>query len=137
MNPTLKNVLAVVAGIVLGMVVNGTIVMLSSKVVPFPEGVTPENVMDNLKLFEAKHWVMPWLAHALGTLAAAFFAAKFVSIQKMKIALGVGIFFLLMGTINIFIMKGTPIWFIILDLVGAYIPTAWLGGRMASDSKRP
>lgn len=42
----------------------------------------------------------------------------------------VGVFFLLMGIFMV-LSVGGPLWFIILDLVGAYIPMAWLGYKLA------
>ena len=136
MNPILKNILAVVAGLVLGSVVNMGLIMLSSSVIPPPEGVDVTN-MESLKssmhLFEPKHFIFPFLAHALGTLAGAFTAARLAVGQKMKFALGIGVFFLIGGIANVFMLP-SPAWFTILDLVGAYIPMGWLGGRWAGAS---
>lgn len=39
MNPTLRNILAIIAGIAAGSVVNMGIVMISGSVIPPPEGV--------------------------------------------------------------------------------------------------
>ena len=136
MNPILKNILAVVAGLVLGSVVNMGLIMLSSSVIPPPEGVDVTN-MESLKssmhLFEPKHFIFPFLAHALGTLAGAFTAARLAASHQMKFALGIGAFFLIGGIANVFMLP-SPAWFTILDLVGAYIPMGWLGGRWAGAS---
>ena len=136
MNPILKNILAVVAGLVLGSVVNMGLIMLSSSVIPPPEGVDVTN-MESLKssmhLFEPKHFIFPFLAHALGTLAGAFTAARLAASHQMKFALGIGAFFLIGGIANVFMLP-SPAWFTVLDLVGAYIPMGWLGGRWAGAS---
>ena len=136
MNPILKNILAVVAGLVLGSVVNMGLIMLSSSVIPPPDGVDVTN-MESLKssmhLFEPKHFIFPFLAHALGTLAGAFTAARIAAGHKMKFALGIGAFFLIGGIANVFMLP-SPAWFTVLDLVGAYIPMGWLGGRWAGAS---
>lgn len=133
MNPILKNILAVVAGVVLGSIVNMGLIMISGSIIPPPEGVDVTN-MESLKasmhLFEPKHFIFPFLAHALGTLAGAFVAALIAATHKMKFALGVGVFFLLGGIANVFMLP-SPTWFAVLDLVGAYIPMGWLGGRLA------
>ena len=137
MNPILKNILAVVAGLVLGSVVNMGIIMLSSSIIPPPEGVDVTN-MESLKssmhLFEPKHFIFPFLAHALGTLSGAFTAALIAAANKMRFALGIGAFFLLGGIVNVFMLP-SPAWFTVLDLVGAYIPMGWLGGRWAGASR--
>ncbi len=133
MNPVLKNILAVLAGIVIGSVVNMGIIMLSSSIIPPPEGVDVTN-MESLKAalpsFEPKHFIMPFLAHAIGTFAGAFVASLIATNNKMKFAIGVGVWFLIGGIANIFMLP-SPTWFTILDLAGAYIPMAWLGGKWA------
>lgn len=133
MNPVLKNILAVVAGIVIGSTVNMGIIMLSSSVIPPPEGVDVtdmESLKASMHLFEPRHFIFPFLAHALGTLAGAFVAAFFAANNQMKFAIGIGIFFLLGGIANVFMLPG-PTWFAVLDIAGAYIPMGWLGGRLA------
>lgn len=132
MSPILKNVLAVVAGLVIGSMVNMGIVMLSGSVIPPPEGgdiTTMEGLKATMHLFEPKHFIFPFLAHALGTLAGAFIAAKIAATRKMYMALIIGVFFFIGGSINIF-MLGGPLWFTVLDLAVAYIPIAYLGGRL-------
>lgn len=133
MNPILKNVLAVVAGIIVGSIVNMGIVMISGSVIPPPEGgdiTTMEGLKATMHLFEPKHFIMPFLAHALGTLVGAFVAAKIAATQKLNMALAIGVFFLIMGAINNYMLSG-PLWFTALDLFAAYIPMGYLGGKMA------
>ena len=134
MNPTVKNILAVVAGIVIGMVVNMAIVMLSASVIPPPGGVNPndvESVRAGLHLFEPKHFIFPFLAHALGTLAGAFAAAKIAANSKQKLALWTGVIFLAFGILAA-TMIPAPTWFIAVDLILAYVPMGILGGKLAS-----
>jgi len=133
MNPILRNILAVIAGGLLGMIVNMSLVMMNGSVIPLPEGVdvtSSESLKASMHLFEAKHFIFPFLAHALGTLAGAWLAAKLATNHKMKFAYGIGVFFLLGGIANIW-MIGGPVWFNALDIVVAYIPMAWLGGQLA------
>jgi hypothetical protein len=47
----------------------------------------------------------------------------------MTIALLIGIFFFVGGSINI-IMLGGPLWFSALDLIVAYIPMGYLGWKL-------
>jgi len=133
MNPLLKNILALVAGIIMGSIVNMGIIMLSSSIIPPPEGVdvtNMESLKSSLHLFEPRHFIFPFLAHALGTLVGAYIAALIAANNKLKFALGIGVFFLLGGITSV-IMLPSPTWFSVLDLVVAYIPTAWLGGKFA------
>ena len=135
MNPAVKNVLAVIIGIMVGWIVNMFIVMMSGQIVPMPEGVNP-NDLESLKasahLFKPIHYLMPFLAHALGTLVGAFMAAKVAAKNPARIGLIVGVFFLL-GGILAATMIPAPIWFIIADLVLAYIPMSMLGARLAGN----
>ncbi len=133
MNPILRNILALIAGIFIGSIVNMGIVTISGSIIPPPAGVDPtdmESLKANMHLFEAKHFIMPFLAHALGTLVGAFVAAKLAVRSQMIYALGIGAFFLL-GGITAATMLPAPTWYLVLDLVGAYIPMGWLGGMMA------
>jgi hypothetical protein len=125
--------LAVVVGFVLGCVVNMGLVMISGKVIPPPEGAditTMEGLKKSIHLFEPKHFVFPFLAHAVGTVAGAAVAAAIAPGKSKIAALIVGGLFLAGGIAN-FAMLPSPVWFIILDLAIAYLPTAFLGLAIA------
>ncbi|MDO6472263.1 hypothetical protein [Maribacter sp. 1_MG-2023] len=133
MNPVLKNILAVVAGIVVGSIVNMGIIMVSGSIIPPPEGgdiTTMEGLKASMHLFEPKHFIFPFLAHALGTLVGAVIATKIAATRKMTMALLVGLFFLIGGTANI-AMLGGPMWFTALDIIVAYMPMGYLGYMLA------
>jgi hypothetical protein len=139
MNPTLKNILAVVAGIVVGWVVNMGLIMISGSIVPLPPGAdmaTPEGIKAAMPLLEPKHFIMPFLAHALGTLAGALVAAAIAATHKMTLALVIGGLFLIGGIAAAFMIPG-PTWFVVLDLVVAYLPRAYLGGKLGSRRNSP
>lgn len=134
MNPILKNVLAVVAGLIIGSIVNMGIIMISGSIIPPPEGgdiTTMEGLKSTMHLFEPKHFIFPFLAHALGTLVGAFVAAKIAATRKQLMALLIGVFFLIGGSISISMLDG-PMWFNALDLLMAYIPMAYLGWMFAN-----
>ena len=138
MPSVVKNILAVIAAFVVGSVVNMAIVTVGPAVVPLPEGVDMANMdqfAENLKLLKPAHFAAPWLAHALGTLAGAWIAAMVAASHKMKFAIMIGVLFLF-GGISMVRMFGGPLWFIVLDLVGAYLPMAYLGGILAGAGKR-
>lgn len=132
MSPIIKNILAVVAGGILGSAVNMGIIMLSGSIIPPPDGAdvtTMEGLKASMHLFQPKHFLLPFLAHALGTFAGAFLAAIIAANHKMKFALGLGVFFLAGGIANI-LMLPSPTWFSVLDLVGAYIPMGYFAGKL-------
>lgn len=133
MNPVIKNILAVLAGIVVGSVVNMGIIMVSGSIIPPPEGAdvtTTEGLKASMHLFQPKHFIMPFLAHALGSLAGGLVAALIAATHKAKFALGVSAFFMLGGVANVFMLP-SPMWFNIVDLVGAYLPMGYLAGKLA------
>jgi hypothetical protein len=136
-NNILRNVLAVVLGIVIGSIVNGSLIAISGHVIPPPEGAdlkTMEGLQASMHLMQPKHFVMPFLAHALGTLGGAYIAALIAATHKMKFALAIGCLFLIGGIMNV-VMLPSPIWFTLLDLVVAYIPMAYIGGKLAGAGK--
>ena len=133
MNTTLKNILAVIAGIIIGGLVNMGIITISGTIIPPPEGAdltTTEGIKAAADLLETKHYIMPFLAHAIGTLVGALVATKIAATSKFIKAMIVGVFFLL-GGISAVYMIPSPTWFIVLDLAAAYIPMAWLGHKLA------
>ena len=132
MNPILKNILAVIAGTVAGSAVNMGIIMVGGSVIPPPEGAdvtTAEGLKASMHLFGPRHFIMPFLAHALGTLAGALIAAAIGASRKMMLAIIVGVLFLIGGITNV-LMLPSPLWFNILDLVAAYIPMGYIGGKL-------
>lgn len=128
-----RNIFGIVIGLVLGSVVNMAFVTISSSVIAPPPGAdmtTIEGLTAAMPRMEAKHFVFPFLAHAIGTLVAALVAAKLAVSHKMSIALGIGCLFFI-GGIGASMMIPAPTWFIALDLIAAYLPMAWLGARLA------
>ena len=67
----------------------------------------------------------------MGAIIAALIAAS----HKMKFSLGIGGLFLLGGIIVNYMIPG-PTWFAVVDIVVAYIPMAWLGGKLAGKISR-
>lgn len=138
----LRNVLAVIAGIAIGSVVNMTLITLSPSLIPPPAGVDVSDV-DSLSrgmhLFQPRHFVMPFLAHALGTLAGALAAYLIAASYKAQMAYLIGVAFLCGGVAASFMIPA-PAWFIALDLLAAYLPMAWIaiqiGARMSTGTQK-
>src|ERR1700740_3460877 len=116
MNPTIRNILAVIAGAFIGSIVNMALITISGKVIPLPDGVdatTMEGLKAGMHLMEPKHFIFPFLAHALGTLVGAIVAARIAITNKARCAYAVGILFLIGGTMNVFMLPA-PMWFNVL-----------------------
>ncbi len=138
----LRNVLAIVAGIVIGGAVNMALITISPSLIPPPPGVdvsSAESLSKGMPLLEPRHFIMPFLAHALGTLTGALVAYLIAATYKVQMAYVIGAFFLVGGVVASFLIPA-PAWFIVLDLLAAYVPMAWLsikiGTRIRSGSNR-
>jgi len=128
-----KNILAVIIGLIIGSIINMGIVMISGSIIPPPNGAdvtTMEGLKETIHLFQPKHFIFPFLAHAIGTFIGAIITALVASTHKIKLALLIGIFFLIGGIINTFMLPA-PTWFITVDLLLAYIPMAWLAQKIS------
>ncbi len=134
----LRNALAILAGIFIGGAVNMALVLLSPSIVAPPAGVDLNdagNLGASMHLFEPRHFVMPFLAHAVGTLAGALAAYLIAATHRRQIAYAIGAVFLCGGIAATFMIPA-PKWFVALDLVAAYLPMAWLGVQIGSRMRR-
>lgn len=125
----LRNVLAVLAGLVIGGSVNMALITVSPSLIPPPAGVdvnSAESLAKAMHLFEPRHFVMPFLAHAVGTFAGALVAHLIAATYRARLAYVIGVVFLCGGVAASFMIPA-PAWFIALDLLAAYLPMAWLG----------
>ena len=130
----LRNALAVLAGVAVGGGVNMALITLSPSLIPPPAGVdvtNAESLRVAMHLFEPRHFIMPFLAHALGTFVGAFVAWMIAASYKVQMAYVVGAIFLCGGVAASFMIPA-PAWFIALDLIVAYLPMAWLADRLGA-----
>lgn len=134
MKSLLKSLAAVLLGLVVGSVVNMALVILGPRVFPPPPGVNlsdPQSLAASVHLLEPRHYVFPFLAHALGTFAGATVAALVAADRRRMVAVIVGSFFLA-GGVMAATMIPAPKAFLVLDLAVAYVPMAWLGAALAA-----
>jgi len=132
MNPILKNILAVLLGWLAGSLVNMGLIQAGHAVFPI-SGIDPNDMKalaDIMPTLNCEYFIFPFLAHALGTLFGAFIAGLIAVSHKMRFALSIGGLFLLGGIIVSFMIPA-PVWFTATDIIVAYIPMAWIGGKMA------
>ena len=133
----LKNTLAVLVGLTIGSLINGAIISISSAVIAPPDGVdvnSIEGLKAGIHLFEPKHFLVPFIAHAMGTFVGAILTTIIAETHKLKFALAIGIIFLMAGIVNVMILPA-PVWFNISDLLLAYIPIAFLAYKLANKNK--
>lgn len=134
----LRNVLAVLAGLVIGAGLNILIITISPMVIPPPAGVdvnNPESLSKAMHLFEPRHFIMPFLAHAVGSLGGALAAYLIAGSYKKHIAFAIAVLFLCGGVAASFMIPA-PAWYIALDLLVAYLPMAWLGTKIGASMKQ-
>lgn len=134
MSNVMRNALAVVAGFAIGSVVNMALVTLGPSLVPPPAGVDvsdADGLRRGMDLLAPRHFVMPFLAHALGTLAGALAAYRIAASHRAGLAYVIGALFLA-GGVAAAAMIPAPAWFIATDLVVAYLPMAWLASRIGA-----
>ncbi len=127
----IRNILAVIAGIVIGSIVNFALIMVNMAMMPAgTDFSTPEGVNAAMANLQPINFVIIFAAHALGTLVGAMVATLIAASHKLPMALVVGVFFLIGGiyaaaTIN------APFMFEAADILLAYIPMAWIGYKLA------
>ena len=132
MNRIFKNVLAVIIGWLGGSIVNMGLIELGHEV--FPIAGFDLNDMNSLAslmpTLNPMYFIFPFLAHALGTLVGALLAGRIATTHKMKFSMAIGGLFLVGGIMINFMLPG-PTWFAVVDVLIAYIPMAWIGGKLA------
>ena len=128
----IKNILAIIIGWLIGSAANMGLIEAGHILIPI-EGLDPNDMNALAKVMptlSAKYFIFPFLAHALGTLFGAIVAGWIAASHKMKFSLAIGALFLLGGIAMSFLLPA-PIWFIVCDIILAYIPMAFIGGKIA------
>lgn len=130
----LRIIAAVVAGFIAGSAVNVLLINIGGSVVPPPPGAnlqTAEGWQAAMPLLQPRHFLFPFLAHALGTLVGAYVAARLTPGRTRGPAYFVGVLFFLGGCAAA-AMIPAPLWFKAADLILAYAPMTWAGHRLAA-----
>lgn len=138
MKKIIVNIVAVLMGLFAGAMVNGGIINISSKIIPPPAGSnlqTMEGLIQAMPIMEPKHFIMPFLAHALGTFVGAIVCGLVARSQKLILALSIGLTFFIGGFTMVFQLPA-PLWFDLVDLIFAYFPMAWMGYKVVSKLRR-
>lgn len=138
----LRTITAFIVGTLVGGLVNMALVMVSPMVIPPPEGVDvnkAESLAASMHLFSARHFIFPFLAHALGTFVGALVGYLLAARYQTAVAGAIGGLFLCGGIAACFMIPA-PAWFMAVDLAFAYVPMAGLavvlGKRLQSRTKK-
>jgi hypothetical protein len=130
MAPIVRNVIGVVVGAIVCVLLNGFLLGVTMGAIGTPAGFDASDPA-SFVLLEAKHYLSPFVAHAVPSLIGGLIAALIAASRKITCALLVGGLHLLGGIAAAFIIPA-PAWFIALDLIVAYLPMAWIGGKIAA-----
>lgn len=125
----IRNTAAVLTGLVAGGILNMALVSIGPRIIPPPEGgdiTTMEGLRSTIHLFEPKHFIFPFLAHASGTLIGAWIPARLCATHPFTCSMVVGVLFLIGGATMAFSLPEAAA-FNVIDLSVAYLPMAWLG----------
>tara|TARA_Y100000389_G_scaffold178877_1_gene192442 strand:+ start:1112 stop:1549 length:438 start_codon:yes stop_codon:yes gene_type:complete len=136
MKSIIKNIMAFTVGWITGSIVNMGLIQLGHEIFPIV-GLDSNDMVALAELMptlEFEFFIFPFLAHALGTLVGAITTGFIAVNHKMKFSLGIGVLFLIGGITVNYILPG-PFWFAIVDIVLAYIPMAWIGGKIVVNKR--
>lgn len=135
----LINIAVVIVSLYLGGWINMFLIETGPKVIAPPAGVdmtTEEGLKQGMALMQPQHFLFPYLAHAAGTLIAAMLITILARTNHFRLAMIPGFAFLI-GGIMMVMMLPSPLWFDALDLIGAYLPMAYLGYWLGMKFKKP
>lgn len=132
-----RNIIALLTGFFLGNLINMFLIQISGNIISPPEGAdltSMEGLIESMSLFEPRHFIMPFVAHAMGTFSGALTASLIVKEKKFMFSLVIGFVFLILGAVNVYMLPA-PVWFNIVDLVFAYIPMSLIAAKLVSLKK--
>ena len=128
-----RNVIGFITGLVVGFIVVAGIQMINYGMFPLPDGLETsdkEGMLKHIQTLPPLAYIIVYVAHILGSLLAAVVAVKIADNSKFRISMALGLFFTVVGLVNIATIPH-PLWFSILDTFG-YLPAAYLGYRIAN-----
>lgn len=133
MKTTLRNILGIVAGVLVGAVVILVVQLVGHQVYPVAGSLDmndKEAMADFVASLPVGALLIVVVAYAAGSFVGGALAAFIGSGAKVRHALVVGAFLLISGVMNL-VSIPHPVWFSIVTVL-VFIPAAWLGGRMVA-----
>lgn len=132
MNPTMKVILGVLAGIVVFMILVMIIQLTGHMLMPPPSDVELTSP-DDLAAYIAANPVilLPVLvAYIVGSFGGGYVAAAIAKARPIAAAVGVGIAGMIGNIVNVNSIPH-PLWFVVTSFL-IFVPLAWVGGRLAA-----
>ncbi|TQD40243.1 hypothetical protein [Haloflavibacter putidus] len=129
MSAVAKNIIGILLGIFVGGLVNMSLVLISASLITETAGfdITGASGLQTIPdLYESPQFLLPLLAHVLGTFIATLLSVLIAEDNLFKVSFITVLFFFGGGIVNA-ISVPAPTWFIGLDLVVAYFPAGYLG----------
>ena len=126
----LRNIAAVIAGLVVGMIVNLALIQLNTVFFPLPDGVDMTDtaqMKDAIQGMPVAAWILVFAAHLGQAFVGGWVAARLGASRRMMLAMIVGVLSLAGGIANA-AMLSAPVWTWIE--MPFYPVVAWLAGRM-------
>ena len=131
-----RNIVAVIVGLTAAGMTIWSIEMVNYRMFPLPDGLditNKEAMKEYIKTLPGLAFGIVIFAHLAGAFIGGWIASLIAQNNQRNIALGIGLFLLVMGLINL-LMIPHPIWFMILDLA-VYVPAAFLGYKFFARRK--
>lgn len=134
----LRNILAVIAGLVAGIIVISIVEFLGHGVYPLPTDIDPtdEAAMQEVMMkAPVGALLLVIVAYVFGSFAGGLVASWLSRSTPMRNAIIVGILLLVAGVVNVFMIPH-PVWYLVLSLA-VYLPFAYLGGKLGLKLRKP
>ena len=132
----MRNVFAVIVGLVIGMVANMALIMLNAVFYPMPEGMDMndyEQLNAHIATLPTLAFILPLLAHLSQAFVGGWFAARLGKSRPIRLAMIVGVLSLVGGGANFYLLPDAPKWMMIeLPL---YLVLAFVAGRMVASCR--
>lgn len=134
MNPRIRSIFAVVAGILVGAVVIFLIQLFSPYQPPTELDFDDKTkVADWIKKLPTSAFAIALLAYFLGSVAGGWITNLVAGPTRFRPALVTGFGLFIMGVMNLIALPH-PVWFAMVSSL-LYFAGAWIGGRLAARSK--
>lgn len=137
MNPVVRSILAVIAGMLVAFVIIALVEMVGMRVYPPPAGMDPrdpESIKAAMAQIPLGALLVVLLAYAAGSVAGGWIAARFAPRARLMHAMIVGAILLGAGIMNM-TMFPHPGWFWV-SAIAIYLLGAWSGGSAAAPAAR-
>jgi cytochrome c biogenesis protein CcdA len=127
----IRNILAVLSGIIFGILTIGIVESIGHKIFTVPQEVTQtiENADTDavFALVSSEMLLFVLVAYIIGSFVGGFIT-ELIS-KRLLLAVVTGSILMLGGVLNLFMIPH-PIWFVLVSIL-VYIPFAWLGGLLS------